>query len=91
MHVRIDKRGCEQKAFPLDDPMRVRVEVCAESGDDAVVDAHVERGIEIGDRVENARAAYEEVLLRGVLAEQHHATSSTDSVLTPTGPVVRRS
>src|SRR5438552_1002025 len=91
MHVRIDERRREQHALRLHDSMRIRVDVSAEGGDHAVVDADVEGRIETGNRIENARASDDEILLRGVLDEQHHATSSTDSVLIPTGPLVSRS
>jgi hypothetical protein len=89
--VGIDERGREQQAVCLDHAVRVRVEVGSERGHDTVVDPDVEHRIHAGDRIEHARAAYDEVFLGCRLGEQHHATSSAEAVLTSTGPVVSRS
>ena len=75
----------------FDDAMGVRVETRAECSDHAVVDANIENRVDCRARVEHTRAAHDDVLARSVLAEQHHATPSTDSVLTSTGPLVSRS
>ena len=91
MHVRIDERRREQESLALDDSMRVRVEIRAESRDHAVVDANVHGSVDRLDRIDHACAPDDDVLLRPRLGEQHHATSMTDSVLISTGPVVRRS
>jgi hypothetical protein len=92
VHVRVDERRCDDEPAAFDDSMRVRVELGAERGDHAVVDAEVERLVDPFDRVEHACAAHDDVLLGCVLREQHQATtSSTASDLTPTGPLVSRS
>ena len=91
VHVRIDEGGSEQQPVAVDDAMGVGVEIRSECGDDAVVDANVEHSIDCRARVEHARAAHDDVLAGSVLREQHHATPSTDSVLTSTGPLVSRS
>ena len=89
--MRVDERRRQQQTLGLDDAMCIRPEIRAERGDDPVVDAHVERRIDSPTRVEHARATDDDVLPGAVPGEQHQATSSTVSVLTPTGPLVSRS
>jgi hypothetical protein len=89
--VRVDERGSKQQTLAVEDVMRVGVEPGAQRSDNPVVDANVEERIDRGAGVEHASAAHDDVLARSVLAEQHHATPSTDSVLTSTGPLVSRS
>ena len=89
--MRIDEGRRDDQALRVDHAVRVRVEVGAEGGDDPVVDADVERRVDAGGRIDHARAADDEVLGRVVVREQHHATSSAASVLTPIGPDVSRS
>ena len=89
--MRVDEGRREHQPFGVDDAVRVRVEVLAECRDHAVVHAHVEHGIHTFDRVDDTRAAHDDVLFGSVLGKQHHATSSTDSVLTSIGPFVSRS
>ncbi len=89
--MRVDEGRREHQTIGIDDSVRVRVEVLTERGDHAVVHTHVEHGIHTRRRVDDTRAAHDDVLLGSVLGEQHHATSRTDWVLTSIGPFVSRS
>ena len=60
--MRIDERGCEHEAGRVDDAMLVRVDLLRDRGDDAVVDAHVERRVDPLGRVDDACAAEHDVL-----------------------------
>ena len=91
VHVRVDERRREHQTLGLDDAVRVRVEVLTERRDHAVVHTHVEHCIYTRGQVDDTRAAHDDVLLGSVLGKQHHATSSTDWVLTSIGPFVSRS
>ena len=71
--------------------MAVDGERVAELGDDSVVHAQVEHGVDLLDRVDHARVADDEVLPGSGLREERHATSSIASVFTSTGPWVSRS
>ena len=86
--MRVDEPRHEHAARAVHHSVPVRVEVGAELGDDAVVDPHVEQGVDTLDRIEHARAANDEVLAPD-RAREHHATST--AVSTATGPEVRRS
>ncbi len=91
VHVRVDERGRQYKACTVDDPMLVRVQLLADRGDDAVVDAHVDDCVDSFHRVEDACAAHNDVRSRAILEVQHHATSAAASARTPTGPPVSTS
>ena len=91
MDVRVDEGGREHEAGALDHLVRVLREVRAELRDDAVVDLHVDLGVDALDRIEHPRAADDQVLLRCALGEQHHATPIGTSASTGLGPVVSRS
>src|SRR5581483_3951634 len=86
--VRVDERGCEHEPGPVDDAVAVRAEPLAELRDGAAVDADVEHGVDPLDRVEDARAADDEVVGAGA-PDEDHATSSAAS--TSAGPAVSRS
>ena len=64
VHVRVDEGRRQQQAFPLDHPVRVRVELGAERRDHAVVDSDVEQRVDACDRIEDTGAANDDVLLR---------------------------
>jgi hypothetical protein len=89
--VGVDERGCEQEPGALDDAVAVRVDAARDLRDDAVVDAHVEQVVDPLHRVDDARAADDEVLARRVLRVEHQATSSLTAAGTATGPCVSRS
>ncbi len=91
VHVRVDERGREHQPGAVDDAVVVRVEPGADLRDHAAVDAHVDDVVDSLSRVENARAPDDEALSRGVLDEQHQATSIAASDSTATGPWVSRS
>src|SRR5262249_44363116 len=91
VHVRVDERGREDEALRLDDTVRVRLEVGPERRDDAVVDAEVRDGVHSLRRVDDPRAADDDVLVRRVLAEQHHATSTGSPTCTGAGEPTSRS
>ncbi len=67
--------------------MAVRVERASELRDRAAVDANVEHRVDAAGRVEDARAADDEVLV-SLFADEDHATST--AVSTATGPVVKQ-
>ena len=89
--VGIDEGGREHEPGAVDDAMAVRVDVVSELRDHAVVDADVEHGVDAARRIEDARAADDEAVLRSVLAVEHHATSISTPASTATGPWVSRS
>ena len=91
MDVRVDERRCEHEARRVHDAVLVRVDALRHRGDDAVVDAHVERRVDPLPRVEHARAAKDDVCAGTILDPQHHATSAAASARTPTGPPVSTS
>jgi hypothetical protein len=91
MHVRVDERGREHEARAFDHLVRVLREVRAELRDHAVVDPDVDLRVDALDRVEHARAADDQVFLRCVFDEEHHATPIGTSASTGFGPVVSRS
>ena len=91
MHVRVDEGRGEDEAGAVEHPVPVDREVRPKLGDHALVDPDVDLAVDALDRVEDARAPNDEVLLRSVLDVEHHATSIGTSALTGFGPVVSRS
>ena len=93
MHVRVDERRREDEPCGVDDPMAVGLDVVAELGDHAVVHPDVEQRVDATRRIEDARPANDEIVLRRVLhmEDRHHATSSSSVASTETGPCVSRS
>ena len=91
--VRIDERRRQHEAGCVHDAMAVRLDVRAELCDHAVVHADVEHGVHPAGRVDDARAADDEAVLRSGLdrEQRHDATSSSSSAGTATGPCVSRS
>jgi hypothetical protein len=90
--VRIDECGREYEALPVDDAVRVRLEVRPQLGDRAALDADVEHHVHARSRVEHVRTADDEIVA-ALLAEQHHAApiSCRAAAWTPAGPCVSRS
>ena len=88
VHVRVDERRHERLARRLDHAMLVRVESLTDLRDHAAVDANVEDRIHSLERVDESRAAHDDVLASDPPGE-HHATPTADS--TATGPAVSRS
>ena len=91
VHVRVDERRREDEPRAVDHLVRVLREVRPELPDDTVVDLDVHRRVEPLDRIEHARPTDDQVLLRRVLREEHHATPIGTSASTGLGPVVSRS
>ena len=87
----IDERGCEHESRRVDDPMVAGVDLLCNRGDDAVVDAHIERRVDSLGRVDDACAAQHDVLAWAFSPEEHHATSAAARARTPTGPPVSTS
>jgi hypothetical protein len=89
--VRVDERGREHEPRRVDDSMAVAVQAGADLGDHAGVDPDVHDRVDPFDRIEHARAGHEQILLRRVAVDQHHATSCISAARTATGPCVSRS
>ncbi len=91
MHVRVDEPRREHEPGRVDDAVTVGVDVLADRRDRPAVDADVEHRVDSLCRVDDARAAHDEILAGPFLDPQHHATSAAASARTPTGPPVRTS
>ena len=89
--MRIDEGGCEHETGRIDHPMLIRVDLLADRGDDAVIDAYVEPRIDPSRRIEHAGATEDHVRLLLLACPEHQATSAAASARTPTGPPVRTS
>ncbi len=89
--MRIDEPRREHESRRVDDAVLVRVDLLGDRGDDAVVDAHVERPVDSLRRIDDARTAEHEILAVTLFDVQHHATSAAASARTPTGPPVSTS
>ena len=89
--VRVDERGREDQARAVHDAVPVGVHLRPDLRDEARVGAHVEERVRPLHRVDDARAADDEVVEAAVLREKHHATSTAATAWTPTGPPVSRS
>ena len=88
MDVRVDERRREDEPVRVDHPVLVRVDADPNLRHDAVVDPHVHHAVDPRHRIEDARAADDDVL-RACLPDEHQATST--AVSTETGPAVSRS
>ena len=88
--MRVDEGRGEHEPGAVDHAVAVRVETGTDRADRSAVDPYVADRVEALDRVEDARAAHDQILA-AVLAIQHHATSSGSAAATGTGPVVSRS
>jgi hypothetical protein len=91
VHVRVDEGRREHEALALDHAVAVRIHVGRELGDHALVHADVADAVDALGRVDDARAAHDQVVLAPVAGEEHQATSSGSAASTGTGPVVSRS
>ena len=84
--------GASTRPVAVDDAVLVRVDLSrAIAAIDAVVDAHVERRVDALRRIDDARAADDDVRAALLLHPEHHATSAAASARTPTGPPVSTS
>jgi hypothetical protein len=70
VNVRVDERGCEHEAAPLDDAVTVCVDVDADLRDHAAVDTNVEELVDPESRIEDPSAADDEVVV-AFASEQH--------------------
>ncbi len=86
--MRVDEGGREHEALARDHAVAVGVEPDPDRGDHSSVDADIEERVDPLGRVEDARAAYDEVVCPAP-ADEDHATPTT--VSTATGPLVSRS
>jgi hypothetical protein len=90
--VRVDERRREHEAGRFDHLVLVGVEARPELRDRAGVDADVDGAVRPLGGVDHARAADDDVRRRGLLLEEHQATSWMCATLaTLTGPCVSRS
>jgi hypothetical protein len=89
--VRIDERRREHEPVGVDHLVRVRVEVGAEGGDHAVVNAHVHHRVHALDGIQHTCAAHHEVFGWGLLGEEHHATPTGSPTGTGAGAPTSRS
>ena len=86
--MRVDEGRREHEPGAVDDAVAVGVEALADRGDRAGVDPDVEDGVDALGRVEDARAADDQVVGAAPADEDrgsHHATPAT-GVSTITGP-----
>ena len=89
--VWVDEGGREHESGAVDDAMSVRVDRLRELRDHAVVDADVEQRVDAARRIEHARAADDEAVLRSRSCRRASRHLHLEPASTATGPWVSRS